>query len=251
MEKAVKKVKKSVPLINKIIPTILITPIVIAAIIIIFVQLSKVDANATVATVNNEPICIAELKNEMQIDRSDTISYFQSKGITVGKKFWTTKYGGQTPAEYLRQVALNKMKRINVEQILAKKSGIVSDISYKNMIKEFEQENQRRALAVKNSQPIYGVAEFTIGTYFTDKISKLEISLKAELAKSGGALESNDTNLKAHYEATKDVLYKKLDTFTLKSFSFDYIVKGKPTKISEKDANAKMQEVLLIINGNA
>ncbi len=251
MEKQKQQIKKEIPFINKLIPVLLIVPIVIAAIIITLIQLNKVGDNATVATVNGEPIVVAELKLEMQSERSSVITYFQQKyNAVVDKKFWTTEFDGQTPTDYLKNTALEKLKRIKTEQILARDNGVVPDISYSYFLKEFAAENQKRSEAVKNGQPIYGVEQFNESTYFTDYHSKMIIDVKTELSKEGKELASDKAILKAHYEATKEKLYKKTDIYVLKSYAYDYRIDGKETNVTEAQGKERLVKVLELVKQN-
>ena len=56
--------------------------------------------------------------------------------------------------------------KIKIEQILMLEKNITADISYKTFLKEFNAENKRRALMLKNNQVIYGAQQYNETTYY-------------------------------------------------------------------------------------
>src|SRR5207244_4102476 len=79
-------------------------------------------ATATVATVNGTAVPLREFSIFLAKERASTFTYFQQKyRATDGPAFWTTRYGGQTPADYLKHLALGDVTRVMVQLQLADK----------------------------------------------------------------------------------------------------------------------------------
>lgn len=213
----------------------------------IFVQ------NSYVASIDGEKISVKEFNQRVNSDRSDIYSYFKSKySVDDSTKFWTANYNGEVPAEKVKRAALEECKKIKAQQILAKKKGIVSDITYDKFLKDMKAENARRNTAVSRGQIIYGPINYDENTYFTDSFSKMVISLKEKLVEDGD-IKFNDNDLKEYYNSIKDKLYTVNESVTIERVFISYISdKGVVDEVKKKETYSKIKGIQKkLINGSS
>ncbi|GMQ59065.1 hypothetical protein AN1V17_34620 [Vallitalea sediminicola] len=134
-----------------------------------------IDADKTVAYINDEPVSLREFK---QCFSSQDLAY---------------------------------MIRIKIEQLLFREKNIVEDISYKTYHRSFIKENERRKKAVDKGEIIYGPKQFQEDDYYNYLHSKRVLLLKGILAADEYAID--DKKLKIYYDNSKEryLDYKKQD----------------------------------------
>lgn len=167
-------------------------------------------AKQYVVSVNGNGVTEQEFEAAMSLERVGVIHEFQTTyGAEYDQDFWTTSYNGITPTDIIRKRALDRCITIKLQQIAAVKAGIIEekDISYSGFLNLLKKENERRQLALKNGQVIYGPQSYGEEEYYQYTINNMVIGLKEELAKSELDLSPNEMN--AYYYEHKNSLYKK------------------------------------------
>ncbi len=135
-----------------------------------------------ILTVNTDPIDSRKFLLQMSTNRAQVSQYFYDHyGVQDSATFWTTPHGGVTPLTMIKQLTTQQLVRLTVQLEMARTRGLVRDISYGAMLANMQQENQRRAAAVAQHQPVYGPTSFTEATYFSYITSNLEATLKQNL----------------------------------------------------------------------
>lgn len=198
-------------------------PLVVAVIVSIIILIgyysnntnksSEVDYNTNdrdlkiiVATVNQEPVTKREFMVSLSRERANVFSYFNQKYHTEDSSdFWTKSFNGEIPVERAKKLALDECTKSKIQLILAKGKGLIQDISYQEFLKGMEQENARRAEAVKNNQPVYGLSHFDENEYFSFFFDRLVTRLKEKMADI--ELKTGDNEMKQYYEAHKDMFF--------------------------------------------
>lgn len=148
--------------------------------------------------------------------------------------------------EEIQQLALEEAVRIKVQQIEAKKHGIIKAFSYKNFKKQLEEENQRREKALKNGEKVYGPVSFDESAFYDYTLSNTVIKLKEALA--GDTFVPAAGELKKLYESKKQ-RYKKSDTIKVSQIEISFI--NNQNDVDEKlkeDARNKINEVKKRLN---
>ncbi|MFZ4521287.1 MAG: hypothetical protein ACOYNC_06250 [Bacteroidales bacterium] len=172
-----------------------------------FLTLNLPDTSA-VAEVNGEEIATPEFLLHAKALRPLIISEFRTKyGAEYGSEFWTREYDGKTPSAALKERTLDTMLQIKVQQISAKKAGLVSDISYKGFLNALKIENSRRLAAKQSGKIIYGPVQYSEEVYYNYLFSNMVNKLKEFLATS--LFKVSDKELKEIYENQKDTLFRK------------------------------------------
>jgi len=200
----------------------------------------KEDSN--IATVNGEPISVKEfdLIYQNQI-RSNVIKEFTSKGIdTNSKNFWKSSFNGQIPQNVAKEETLNSAVKIKLQYILAKENGVVPDISYGALLKSLVDENNRRQVAVKNNEVIYGPVQYDTYGYYNYIYSNMITKLKDKLWKN--KFKVDDDTLMKYYEANKDKNYKQANSLNVDRI-FITLSDGKtPVNPAQRDKGIKILE---------
>lgn len=200
---------------------------------------SKYSGEATVFTVNGEPVSKDEFLNVMSGLRANVFSYFVQKyGVADSSKFWTTSVQGEIPIEVLKQKALDKLKTIKTEQIVMKNYGIASDISYSGFLDNLKAENERRKKAVEKKQVIYGPQQFDASGYYDILHGNRMEELKNKLA--GKELASNEEEIKNAYDENKETMYKKIDSIKYEKIVLSYLDEKGHSSSDKKKMAASM-----------
>ncbi|WNR45979.1 peptidylprolyl isomerase [Paenibacillus roseipurpureus] len=143
------------------------------------------DKYAIVAKVNDTGITAEDLETRMSYLRNDTVQYFKrTYQAEVNRDFWDRRFGNENPLAYIRKLALDDLVREKLEQQLAVQYGIDYISSTDDLHQKLIKENKRRAEAVKQGKPIYGLMQYDEKTYASYLRSNMLIQLKQVLSQS-------------------------------------------------------------------
>ena len=214
------KVAKYMPLMY-LIPLIMF--VIAAAIIIIVKETNKtVSPDETVAKVNGYSITAQELSDRMSAEKSYIIEKY-GNNQEINDDFWDKEIDGVTPLSELQDHTLEVLTKFKVEQQIAVENKIIDkkDASYNSIIHLMENENNSRSQKIANSQPVYGVKQYTKSSFFTYYYSNLQIENRNKLGEKGGKLYTDDKALKAWYESVKNEKYKAFDKYDLTVYTIE------------------------------
>ncbi|NOU64778.1 hypothetical protein GC096_12145 [Paenibacillus sp. LMG 31461] len=135
---------------------------------------------ATVAYINDSAIDEREFQLFLNDVKAQTAGYFkQTYNADDSASFWTTSFQGEVPIEKAKQLALDRLKEVKVQQFLAQEYGLMNDLSYTAFLKNWLTENQRREKAIKNNQVVYGPKQYDERGYYSYVFSNLVLKVKA------------------------------------------------------------------------
>jgi len=161
-----------------------------------------------VAEVDGEPISARLFERRLMRNRAAAYRHFGQKyGVSDNADFWTTPHEGETPLEWLKQRTLDECVRIVIEQTLARKHGVLSNVSYSAFLQALERENERRRRALAAGEPIYGPQRYGEDEYFNYLFANMVIELKRRL--SAAEFASSDDVLRQQYGQCKETLYNR------------------------------------------
>ena len=187
-----KDVNKKKKILHITIILVLIIIVSIVAGILVFKEKNHGQISQPIGTVNNLTISTKLFNSKMNEKRAEIYSYFKLKyGVDDNKKFWTTSYGGEIPLVVEKEKALKDIVRIITQQELAKKKGVIDDISYEKVIKDCDQLNKKRKQDLAKGKVIYGPVEYSLDNYFTYVFSNMVINLKTKLGEKEFKLDDN------------------------------------------------------------
>ena len=164
-------------------------------------------------TINNDSVSKDELEFYMRASRSDAILRFTSDALSnADKDFWETEQNGITPADYLLEIAVENLKNDRALFAECEERGLCEKLSYEKIIKQMNAENASRATKLKNGEPVYGVTEYTVVSYYDYLKSNLQIALREKL-ENEGIIKEDDVKLKQYYNQIKnsDPLFRNAD----------------------------------------
>lgn len=94
-------------------------------------------------------------------------TFFQKYGADADSEFWDRKYDGQTPLEYARNSALEKLEIAKMEAIIAVEYGLIDkDIRFSSIMNEREIMNAERERMLKDGKMFYGLSSFDEYQYY-------------------------------------------------------------------------------------
>lgn len=156
--------------------------------------------------VNDEAVTRQEFKLYMQDTIAQVAAEFHQKyGAEASEGFWTTAYNGQTPLLELKERTISKIVSAKVEQIQAKKYGIIGDIGYQAFQEALKAENQRRVKAVEQGEPVYGPVRFGEREYASYLQGVMREKLQQVLWEE--KFQVPEAQLQSYYEEIKDTFY--------------------------------------------
>lgn len=169
-----------------------------------------------VATIDGEPICAGEFNLISRKYKSIVIQEFRNNyNLNYDNQFWENHAYGISPAETLHKKTLEAIVQLKVQQLLAKKLGIVQDISFDGFIRTYELENKTRLEAKQNNKVIFGPTQYTQEVYYDYVFSNLVVKIKNRLKNKD--LKISESTLKSIYERDKDSLYRMNDYVRIQS----------------------------------
>ena len=115
--------------------------------------------------------------NEAQVSQY----FYDHYGVRDSADFWTTPHGGTTPLTMLKELTTQQVVQLTAQLEMARARGLVGDVTYAALTAGMRQENQRKASAVAQHQPVYGLTSFTEAAYFNYVTSNLEAILTQNL----------------------------------------------------------------------
>ena len=177
----------------------------------------------TEAHVDDEPITTPELNLQVSLVRSQVLNSFREKfgtDITSQKDFWTNNYGGEVPAQQARQLALQKLKGIKVQELLAYHKGLLTDIHYETFISNLAAENKKRDSIIASHGAIYGLVHYTEETFYDYVFTNMQADLQKNLAEH--ELKPSEQQLQEYYYAIRDSHFKSSNSIYTQLFKISY-----------------------------
>lgn len=207
--------------------------------------LSRSDASngsSPVAEVNGDIITASELHHFARMHRASVIESFMTAfEATYDDAFWRTEYGGSTPIEALRDLALGDAIRMKLELRSAFEQGIIESVSYEDLIEQMARENERRAAAVARGEPIYGPVRFEEDSFVDFYRSKINTALREALA--ADELEPSEQELMDYYEAVIPDLLPTEDRLVYDQYTIVYRTEGRDEERLKEAARMMAERV--------
>lgn len=201
-------------------PALFIAGICVGSAVLVCVLQRRIDEEV-VGTVNGEPVLKKEFLFHLPAARSETYAYFRNRyGASGTNGFWTARFGKEIPIEYCAEKTWKRLVGIKVQQLLARRFGIIGDISYGYFRKRLEDENLRRREASREGCIFYGPQQLGEREYFNHTFNLLTLKLKKALC--NGVLAPTTAELEFYYDSCKSVVYRNRDSIVVEVFSVAY-----------------------------
>lgn len=172
-------------------------------------------------TVDGYPVSRKEFSLFIRDQRSDTAQYFHTAfGAEMKSGFWTTDFDGQTPSDYCKEKALEKIVRYKEERILAYERGLVESVDYSDLMADMKSLNEKNAKSVEAGEVTYGLTEFEPWQYLLYIRSYCNARLvKDETERCIDSIP--EETLRTRYEEDKEA-YSKGDRVTYERLEADF-----------------------------
>lgn len=163
-------------------------------------------AAPSVATLNGDvQISVREFERALLGERALVLNTFQQRaGVGDGRHFWTTPMAGQTPIDLARTRALGVLTRQKVQLVLARRAGLIQDLSDQAMLAELARENDRRRAVLARGGVIYGPTQYDEAGYLDYRLTNLVQAQVRALATRPRSREA----LVAYYQQVKARTYQ-------------------------------------------
>ncbi|MGG1554581.1 peptidyl-prolyl cis-trans isomerase [Paenibacillus ferrarius] len=195
------------------------------------------DPQDVVVLINGEPVTVAEFNLLLKDNLAFTYAYFKNKyGIDDKKDFWESTYSGENPLTVVKERTLENLKKIKVQQRLAKEKGVIDEISYTSFLTKWKEENRRRQAAVKSNKVIYGPVQYAEKDYYHYVLSNMITKLKATLQSQKEIMTSDDV-LRRYYEENK-LNFRASDTKKIEEIAIAF-----DTDRQQQDARIVMEMI--------
>ena len=165
-----------------------------------------------VAVINGEPVELGEFFIILRQNKSAVFDRFKVFIDTVGSisddVFWNKQYNGIKPLDQLKEVTMQKLIGIKIEQQLARKNGLISEFNYTIFVEMWRRENKRRKKAVENNEAIYGPMQHHMDYYYNYLYTIMVTDLKEKLGQKDFVI--NPDQIEDYYHQNKEK-YKNFD----------------------------------------
>jgi parvulin-like peptidyl-prolyl isomerase len=178
------------------------------------------DSQVPVAWVNGEPIAVGEYKPFL-ISAKHTV-YVQCRAndssVRDLESFWNTERNSIVPIKEAQKRALDAAVTIKVQQIFAKKTGIMPDISYGTFLKNLASAIANRKRAIAEHRIVYG-PEPDQSSFANNAQGEIRKAIIEKLKNS--ELNVTDSQIEAYYIEHKQK-YKIADTISFEALQLPF-----------------------------
>ncbi|WP_433890298.1 hypothetical protein [Streptomyces sp. CA-111067] len=131
---------------------------------------------AAVVTVDGAPVDLGEFRLTLAADEPAARRHFATSK-SAAADFWTAPVGGVRPIDWLKKQALTDAVRNKAAERLGQQRHIADVLDYPALLNQLDAENQRRAQAVSDDQPVYGPQRFDLPEFYDLWLSNLKMHL--------------------------------------------------------------------------
>jgi hypothetical protein len=157
-----------------------------------------------VARVDGEPIELTEFRDAMEDERAGLIQYYSE-----------ASHKSALPTDALRRRALDSLVSRKLVQLLMKRNGLVSDITYSAFLARWKAENRRRSEATAAGKPVYGPLTLSPRDFFSYEFSNNLRELKRILQHDDDRISFEDRLSTLRANATVDIVEETYRSATI------------------------------------
>ncbi|WP_373231215.1 peptidyl-prolyl cis-trans isomerase [Cohnella sp.] len=197
-----------------------------------------------IAFVNQEAISQKEFAFFLDQQKASVHDYFkQIFGAGDSPTFWSDSFGGEVPMNKAKQQAMDQLVKVKVQQIEAKKYGILDDASYDAFLSGLTKENERRSAAIAKGEIIYGPTQYTEHMYYGYVLSNLAIKLKNTLAEKSWKI--TESELQSYYDQIKNKYFRNPEPMTIQRLGILFADdQGNIDEGEKKTALSRLQQLV-------
>lgn len=200
---------------------IVISGIVITFVIAILITPGMAKSNDLELSIEKEKIPEEEFLHVISSEKHDVTQYFfREYGAEVDENFWEQEYEGEYPYRMLVDNTLETLKKIHATYEIAKEKGNIDEAGFEALKERFELVNSDREKKIKNGEPVYGLAEFSLDVYIEYEMDELQKMYVNDPDNEGMSLSEKEG--RDYYEKYKDRMFVKNDDMELEYIQIYY-----------------------------
>lgn len=162
--------------------------------------------------IEGEEVTSAEYYRSMEYRTGKVLEFYE--GIepgSVGQQgFWTKEIAGKRPVERLAEDTKDEVLKNRAKYLLAVENGDIDTVSFYEVEKRWEEENERRQKAIEDGEPILGVSNFDFDEYvFYEQQYFMSSYIKNHAEE---LFNVSDEEVNAYYENTKNNEFEEIKT---------------------------------------
>ncbi|MFI5797809.1 peptidyl-prolyl cis-trans isomerase [Streptomyces sp. NPDC051677] len=189
--------------------------VTVAALVITGMTLLGDRSADAVASVDGHPVTRAELLFHMRRLAPTVQNALRNEYHLTGAFDWNTKTGDKTALQRLKTSALDEIRRDKTTLIVAKEQGLVDSVDHDDLVAELAAENQDRADALAAGRTVYGIQRFSLGEYYTHRLTEITTGLQKRLSTGGAApLHVTDAEIRTAFDADREAWSANATTYT-------------------------------------
>ncbi len=125
-------------------------------------------AQKSLLTIDGYQVSEEEFQFYLYDERALTANTFYLKyGADADADFWDRSFDGQTPMEFARENALEKLLTAKMEALIAVENKLIDqDISFASIMEEREDKNKERKRMLEKEETFYGLSSFDEYQYY-------------------------------------------------------------------------------------
>lgn len=193
--------------------------IVMASIVVVFIgaisiMLGMNRSDNLGLVIGKEEILKEEFLEAMSNEKYEVTQYFNKEyNAEVNKDFWLKDFEGEFPYQVLADRTIEALTSSYAVYEIAQEKGHLDTIGYNDLLDRFDLENKTRETKIKNGEPVYGLAQYTLDLYKEYEMNALEKLYTNDLSNEG--MQISEEESKQYYEDNKERLYVKNDDIEL------------------------------------
>lgn len=167
------------------------------------------EEDAWIAKVDSEKISkrmFMLFVNRHRSDMSNIFLKYNTKDKNQKKDSHETSIN-KNSSDYIKKKSLDDCVEVFAQQLIARKKGVVKDISYKSFLESFNKLNEGRVSTIGNKKIVYGPLTYSEDSYFNHLFDSMVYELKNKLV--GNEIIVNEKYLLNYYEDRKEPLFVK------------------------------------------
>jgi hypothetical protein len=193
-----------------------ITALLVAGALLSFVEpiavgaeIAALSEDPIVLTIDGEPVSAREYSLVMRRQVAQVYDYFKQKyDLDDHSGYWRTSGLAETPLAKVREMTLEELTRIKVQQGLAKARGLIKDSAFSGFESDLKRENARRSKAIAGKEVIYGPKQYPDAVYYSIRMGEISYALQKAVCKERGHIIS-DQAVEAYYQENKESMGDK------------------------------------------
>lgn len=198
---------------------------------------------SVVATINGEPVYAKEFNLKLKKTSNELLGSTSPEELNQNaseKQSTKSLRVEEVTDSHIRNEALENVKKLKIQQILAKDKGIIKSTDYKHFLELLKKENDIRKDAIKSNKVVFGPDKYGESEYFAYYFEDIIKQLREDFKKN---YNISQTEILEYYNSTKES-FKLPDDVKIQKISVTFSQsEQKSLEEDKRKAKEKIQEI--------